>query len=96
MWFRIESNSAEATIWDDDAPELFIEGVHAVTEAPNQTANFKVSARVSPNKMLELYYTVSQPGTGNGNFVETIGPDQAILDFRNISSSDTLSISDHV
>ena len=87
-----ESNSAEATIWDDDAPELIIEGLHAITEAPNQTADFKVTARVSPDKRLELFYTVSQPSSGNGNFVETIGPDQAMLDFRNNSSSDTLSI----
>ena len=86
------SSSANATIWDDDAPELLIEGLNAVTEDLGQTADFKVNARVSPNKFLNLHYSVSEPSSGTGNFVETVGPDQAMLDFRNLSKSDILSI----
>ena len=86
------SNTAEATIWDDDAPELLIEGLHAVTEGPDRTIDFEVTTRVSPNKMLDIHYNVAQPGSGTGNFVATIGPDYASLDFRNGSNSDTLSI----
>ena len=86
------SNTAEATIWDDDAPELLIEGLHAVTEGPDRTIDFKVTARVSPNKMLDIHYDVAQPGSGTGNFVATIGSDHAQLDFRNGSRAETLSI----
>ena len=40
------------TIWDDDAPELEIMAGTPITEAMGVTANFAISAEVSPNDMV--------------------------------------------
>ena len=49
--------SAEATIWDDDAPELTILAGNAVTEGTDASATFKVIANVLPKTDLSIQYT---------------------------------------
>ena len=49
--------SAEATIWDDDAPELTILAGNAVTEGTDANASFRVIANVLPSSPLSIQYT---------------------------------------
>ena len=49
--------SAEATIWDDDAPELTIVAGLAVTEGENVKAKFKVISNVMPKTALPIQFT---------------------------------------
>ena len=49
--------SAEATIWDDEAPELSIRGGNAVTEGTNTKAVFRVISNVMPKTPLAVQYT---------------------------------------
>ena len=50
--------SAEAIIWDDDAPELSIVAGPAVTESPNARATFKVISNVMPSAAtIPIQYT---------------------------------------
>ena len=69
------------TILDDDAPELSIAGVGAVTEADGAMAMFTVTAKVSPNDMITVYYTASDD-TGGADFLDSEGADNTMLDFR--------------
>ena len=72
------------TIWDDDAPELEINGGESVTEAVNAVATFTVSAEVSPNKPVTIFYTVSEDVIGDAGFLLTAteGNKSRELDFR--------------
>ena len=49
--------SAEAIIWDDEAPELSIRGGNAVTEGTNTKAVFRVISNVMPKTPLAVQYT---------------------------------------
>ena len=81
------SNNAQATILDDDAPELIISSGVPVTEGPNQVANFNITARSSPNRLIRVKFNVSQRSSGNGNFITNTGDRYIDLDFRgNLSS----------
>ena len=70
--YRLSTNvEGTKTIFDDDAPELEIVGVNSVTEAAGAVAMFRVSAEVSPNKPVTIYYTVSEGVSGNEGFLLT-------------------------
>ena len=47
----------EASIWDDDAPELTISAGPAVTEGPNVKAVFKAISNVPPKTAIPLQFT---------------------------------------
>ena len=93
--YRIDisrSNTVNAMIWDDDAPELRISAGATVTEDTDQNAIFTVSAHISPNRMITLHYSTSQPATGAGNFLANDGPDSQSLDYTNGATSVNLLI----
>ena len=50
-------NTAEATIWDDDSPELTIIAGNPVTEGTDSTAAFRVISNVNPHTDLSIQYT---------------------------------------
>ena len=88
-----DSNTVTAKIWDDDAPELRISAGATVIEDTDQNAIFTITANISPNRAITLYYSTSQPETGSGNFLANEGPASQSLDFTNEKTSDTLMIS---
>ena len=77
------------TIWDDDAPELSIAPGDAVVEADNVTADFVVTAKVSPDDQVMVTYTLAE----SHDFISTEGTDVTEnLDFRNDATEATLPI----
>ena len=62
--------SAEATILDDDAPELSIRGGNAVTEGTNTKAVFRVISNVMPKTPLAVQYTPLGTSFINGSGVK--------------------------
>ena len=52
-----DDNTAEATIWDDEAPELMIVAGASVTEGIKVKATFKIVANVRPRADLAVRYT---------------------------------------
>ena len=61
--------SAMATIWDDNAPELLIESNGDVTESAGSVV-FTITARVSPNDMVTINYDVEEStGANVGDFI---------------------------
>ena len=77
------------TILDDDAPELSIAPGDAVVEADNVTADFVVSAKVSPNDQITVTYTLEE----SHDFISTEGTGvTANLDFRDDATEATLPI----
>ena len=76
------------TIWDDDAPELKIMAGTPITETANVTADFMVSAEVSPNKIVPVIYELAE----SSDFLDE-GPDKmANLNFTNQATEATLSV----
>ena len=77
------------TILDDDAPELSISAGDEVTEADGVTADFVISAKVSPNKEVKVRYDLAE----SGDFIidEDIGKSET-FDFTNEALNATLSI----
>ena len=79
-WNR--SLKVRLTVLDDDAPELSVSAIStSIIEADNVSANFKVSAEISPNKEVTVRYHLTDSGdfiaktdTGIGKTIE--------LDFR--------------
>ena len=71
------------TVLDDNAPELSISAVGPVTEADNAVARFMVTAEVSPNKPVRVYYLVSETSSGDGDFIVPLeeGNQDELLDF---------------
>ena len=95
--YRLSSaTEGTITILDDDAPELEIEGVESVTEAENVEATFRVSANVSPNEHVRIYYTVSEVSedNGSGDFLSETeeGIKNRELDFRSDATSVSFTI----
>ena len=83
----------KATIWDDDAPEITIADAPPVTEAASANIDFPITARVSPNKPIDVYYTLT--GTRASDFLASneIGTGKSkSVNFSNNSTSGTLSI----
>ena len=64
--------SAMATIWDDDAPELAIGSPTTVAEdIAGGNVTFTVLARVSPNRMVPVNYeVVESTNPGDGDFID--------------------------
>ena len=62
--------SAEATIWDDEAPELTIHGGNPVTEGTNVKAVFRVISNVMPNSPIAVQYTPLGASFINGSGVK--------------------------
>ena len=77
------------TILDDDAPELKISAGTTLTESDNLTADFKISAEVSPNKIITVRYDLAE----TSDFIEdeATGKNES-LDFSNQTKEVTLSI----
>ena len=83
------ANQSRIRIYDDDAPELAISAMGSVTEAENVTADFVVTAKVSPYDYLTVRYNLSE----THNFIENEGRDKsARLDFTSGKTEATLSI----
>ena len=77
------------TVWDDDAPELKITAGNQITEAENVSADFVISAEVSPNQTITVLYNLSE----SHEFIESEGMGKtANLDFSNNATEATLSI----
>ena len=77
------------TIWDDDAPELRIADGDPVAEAENATANFVVTAEVSPNESVTVRYDLTE----SENFLDNEGPGKTFdLDFSNEATEATLPV----
>ena len=77
------------TIWDDDAPELKIVAGNQVTEAENTSADFVISAEVSPNQTISVLYNLTE----SQDFIEGEGTLKSTsLDFSNDATEATLSI----
>ena len=74
------------TIFDDDAPELQITAGNPITETTNVSANFMISAEVSPNKTINLRYNLQE----SHNFIDNEGNGKtASLNFsNNVTGSD--------
>ena len=81
------------SILDDDAPELTISGASEQVDEAVATANFVISAVVSPNKNVTIYYNLAE----SGNLIDTeensagIGK-TAMLDFTDGKTEATLAI----
>ena len=83
------ANQSRIRIYDDDAPELAISAMGSVTEAENVTADFVVTAKVSPYDYLTVRYNLSE----THNFIDNEGRDKsARLDFTSGKTEATLSI----
>ena len=71
--YQVNSNgysTARATIWDDDAPVIAIENALNITELVNAELRFPLTALVSPNKIISIYYTLAESsGIGVGDFI---------------------------
>ena len=77
------TQDATATIWDDDAPVISIANAPNSTELPKTELQFPISAQVSPNKSISIYYTLIESiGSGVGDFIasgdEGTGKSQSI------------------
>ena len=82
------------TILDDDAPELSIAGAGEVSETTGAMATFTVSARVSPNDSINVYYTVTESSAGDGDFIATgdEGDQDTMLNFSSNATSASLTV----
>ena len=84
------------SILDDDAPELTITGGNPVTESDDAVATFTISAKVSPNKPVTIYFTVSEesPNNGTGDFLANTeeGNQNEQLNFSSDATSVDLTI----
>ena len=71
--YQVDSsnNIGMATIWDDDAPIISIDDAPAAVESDNAEIRFPVTALVSPNTAIRVYYElVESSGTEIGDFIE--------------------------
>ena len=77
------------TVLDDDAPELKVRTGGPIVEGLNVTADFIISAEISPNKMITLRYDLVE----SHNFISIEGTGKTEqLDFRNGAKEATLSV----
>ena len=61
------------TIWDNDAPEISIGDATApqITEAADAEIRFPLTALVSPNDSIDIYYTLTESTeVGDGDFID--------------------------
>ena len=60
-----------ATIWDDDAPIISIGDAPAVVESDDAVIQFPLTALVSPNASINVYYELAESTDQNdGDFIE--------------------------
>ena len=65
-----ETSVATVTIWDDDAPMIFIDNAPNITELTNAELRFPLTASVSPNQHISIYYTLEESiGNDEGDFI---------------------------
>ena len=90
---QVAKRIQRATIYDDDTPELTIIGGDPVMEADGAMASFTVLAKVSPNDMIDVYYTVSDDA-GSADFLAAAeeGPKDSKLDFSKNRKEASLKI----
>ena len=73
------------TILDDDAPELNIANGDPITEAEDAVATFTISAKISPDRPVTIYYSVleTSPNNGDGDFIadDEEGDKSIVFDF---------------
>ena len=94
--YRIRTGSKTevmATIWDNDAPEMTIGEATAtqITEATGAEVRFPLTALVSPNDSIDIYYTLTESTeVGDGDFIDTneesadaTNPKSKSIDFSN-------------
>ena len=71
--YQVQSDGTEdatATIWDDDAPVISIANAPNLTESTNAELRFPLTALVSPNKSISIYYTLAESTqSGDGDFI---------------------------
>ena len=90
-----ENSEGVITILDDDAPELSIVSVNeSIDEADNVFAEFRISARVSPDDNVKIYYDLVETGSvlKNNDILNTGTRKTVELDFTNEKTEETLSI----
>ena len=88
-YMRGPTTEGVVTIFDDDAPELRISAGTPQTEAAGVFANFVISAKVSPNKSIDVRYDLGD----TSNFIDNEGTDKtASLNFSNLATEVTLPI----
>ena len=61
----------EITVFDDDAPELSITAEDEVLEAEEDSADFTISAKVSPVKNIEIHVLYLEESE---DFIDSEGP----------------------
>ena len=71
--YQVNSDGTEdalATIWDDDAPVISISNAPNITESANAELRFPLTALVSPDTSITIYYTLAESTeSGDGNFI---------------------------
>ena len=64
------TEDATATIWDDDAPVISISNAPDITELANAELRFPLTALVSPDASITIYYTLTESTeSGDGDFI---------------------------
>ena len=89
--YRLGSTTeGDITIWDDDAPELSVSAGNEVNEDKTDPAVFVITAKVSPNKNVNVRYDLTE----SGDFIENedLGKSET-LDFSNEAKTANISIS---
>ena len=73
--YQVQSDGSEdavATIWDDDAPVISISNAQNITELANAELRFPLTALVSPNESITIYFTLEESDqSGHGDFIAT-------------------------
>ena len=90
------NNVGMATIWDDDAPIISIEDAPAVVESDNAEIQFPLTALVSPNATINVYYELTESAdSDDGDFIE-VGEEGAgefkSVNFTNNATTSVLAI----
>ena len=88
--YRLGSTTESViTVWDNETPALKITAGNPVAEAVGATADFVISAEVSPNDTVTVQYDLAE----SEDFIANEGADKTVdLDFTNNATQDTLSI----
>ena len=80
------TEDATATIWDDDAPVISISNAPNITELADAELRFPLTALVSPNKSISIYYTLEESDqSGDGDFI--VGGDEGSGKFQSVDFS---------
>ena len=88
LLYRLGSNTeGNITVYDDDAPELILSSTtESVTEFFDQSVVFVLTAKISPNKVVNLRYNLNENQENGKNFIADEEEGDGVsspLDFRN-------------